>query len=460
MNDIAKTTKPSRFEDVVIVACVVGGFGGAIALGRFWGDAPPVMLAFLVGTGVASLVYRFLGGIGPETSFKIGAFKAGGTLAALVGVAWLVDKQLVIEAKNEAQIVGTFENLNAYETISSTASMYVRRRYSEQNTPYSYDWRIITPRPMAEGETVPFYFDRGPTTSEGASSHELVVRSQFYDQRKRVRIWYSRERDQLLMVFGDTVELKAIASGRSLPDPASRNWAFGMVRKLYAQAVALPASDVLRQLESPDPIIRRNARQQLAKKGRAAVPLVRTALQDPASSYRIRLGVIVAINGMQGITAEDLRGAPFRAILKAVGDADTTLAGEAFRLFARLSVGGALDSVRPAVGPKRVRVKGARSAEGDFEFRFLLSQSGISAMRLGLEEIACYEDGSVRTTGWSFSAFVNGREVTIPGRSYTDVGKPQRYTTAPADRTRWGTTLPLASRLRIRVVGYKPHLVR
>lgn len=50
----------------------------------------------MLATGLAALTYRFLGGI-QGASFTVGSLKLGGALAALVGIAMLINHALVAE---------------------------------------------------------------------------------------------------------------------------------------------------------------------------------------------------------------------------------------------------------------------------------------------------------------------------------------------------------------------------
>jgi len=54
---------------------------------------PPALIAIFLGISVASLLYRFLGGIHNAT-FAIGALKVTGSAAVLAGIAWWSDTQL------------------------------------------------------------------------------------------------------------------------------------------------------------------------------------------------------------------------------------------------------------------------------------------------------------------------------------------------------------------------------
>jgi len=68
----------------------------------------PVITSLFLATGVASLVYRFLGGTEGAT-FVWGAIKMGGSLAALVGVAVVLIHYLEIESIVSAPVQGTYE---------------------------------------------------------------------------------------------------------------------------------------------------------------------------------------------------------------------------------------------------------------------------------------------------------------------------------------------------------------
>ncbi len=74
----------SSFENMVILTALLLGFLGSIMLYYF--DAKPILVAIFLGTGISSLVYRFLGGTSGN-SMQIGAMKFTGTVAVLIGSA-------------------------------------------------------------------------------------------------------------------------------------------------------------------------------------------------------------------------------------------------------------------------------------------------------------------------------------------------------------------------------------
>ncbi len=108
------TPSPGRawyVDEIVVASFAFLGFGGAVFLPLHFGfnNVPPIVVSFLLATGLAALTYRYLGGI-PGTSLTIGALKLGGTLAALVGIALLINNQLVPEVQ-PAQVWDLYGNV-------------------------------------------------------------------------------------------------------------------------------------------------------------------------------------------------------------------------------------------------------------------------------------------------------------------------------------------------------------
>lgn len=99
--------KPLILEDIVVTFFAVMGFLGSVFLYRT-ASAPPIIIAFFLATGVASVVYRFLGGIHGAT-FVWGALKLTGAMAALVGVAFGVNHYLQLSAGVVEPLPGRYE---------------------------------------------------------------------------------------------------------------------------------------------------------------------------------------------------------------------------------------------------------------------------------------------------------------------------------------------------------------
>jgi hypothetical protein len=89
----ANTTLGSRLshEDIVITLAIGIGFIGGVII--FCLKLPPIIVAIFLATGIASLVYGFLGGI-QEATFNLGPIKLVGSIAALLGCTWFINSYL------------------------------------------------------------------------------------------------------------------------------------------------------------------------------------------------------------------------------------------------------------------------------------------------------------------------------------------------------------------------------
>lgn len=88
-------------DEIVVAAFAFLGVVGSVFLIVYFGvnAVPSILVSFLLATGLAALTYRFLGGIDAGTSFRVGALKLTGSLAALVGIALVVNHYLADQVK-------------------------------------------------------------------------------------------------------------------------------------------------------------------------------------------------------------------------------------------------------------------------------------------------------------------------------------------------------------------------
>lgn len=86
-------TRGWYIDETVVVAFAIFGVVGAVFLPLRY-NIPPIITAYLMATGLAALAYRFLGGV-QGTTLTVGALKLTGALAALVGIATLINNTLV-----------------------------------------------------------------------------------------------------------------------------------------------------------------------------------------------------------------------------------------------------------------------------------------------------------------------------------------------------------------------------
>ncbi|HEY2859902.1 MAG TPA: hypothetical protein VGJ21_15885 [Terracidiphilus sp.] len=91
-------------DEVVVASFALLGLAGGVLLPLRY-PVPPITTSFLLATGLAALAYRYLGGI-QGADFTVGALKLGGSLAALVGIAMLINVTL---AKQMPPIIQVYE---------------------------------------------------------------------------------------------------------------------------------------------------------------------------------------------------------------------------------------------------------------------------------------------------------------------------------------------------------------
>ncbi|MBI5555812.1 MAG: hypothetical protein HY920_08195 [Elusimicrobia bacterium] len=98
-------------EDMVIL--VVTGMGFLGSVGIYLLGMPPIIVAVFLATGLATVVYRFLGGI-RQTTFVSGTLKITGTAAFLIGSAWFINgylvRQTVVETKKPIEQLALIRN--------------------------------------------------------------------------------------------------------------------------------------------------------------------------------------------------------------------------------------------------------------------------------------------------------------------------------------------------------------
>jgi hypothetical protein len=118
----------------VVAAFAFLGFAGAVFLPLRY-DVKPIVVSFLLATGIAALTYRYLGGI-EGASFTVGLLKLTGTLGALVGIAMLINAELVNQ--NDVQVwylrgrVTNFEKAADDKLVDDDVSVYPANARADQ----------------------------------------------------------------------------------------------------------------------------------------------------------------------------------------------------------------------------------------------------------------------------------------------------------------------------------------
>ena len=228
--------------------------------------------------------------------------------------------------ESEPTIRGRIENLSNQESVETNAdNFYLRRKYINVSRS-DYEWLLVNPKRLPDGYPISIVLD--PNTGEASiTNYVLTVKSDFYD--KDVRIVYDRGANKMFVDDGDKrEELPQSKSSLIAAQPKPKMEFFTTVAHAQNQP-SFSAIDFTNSLQSPDAVVRRNARADLAKQGAAALPWIESILYDRNSSYRLKLGVIVALNNMPNLRANTLKPSTITAIRNASSDPDDALRNEA-----------------------------------------------------------------------------------------------------------------------------------
>jgi hypothetical protein len=197
-------------------------------------------------------------------------------------------------------------------------------------------WRLVGPKRYNDGEKISIVLDpNDPNLGEaGITNNELTIKSSFYDQD--VRISYRRDVNKLFVdEGGQQVELpQSQQMIAEQPEPA---WLDFLSTTAFAQG-SFQAAPYVSSLESPDPVIRRNARADLARQGAAAVPWIEDCWNNPKSSYRLKLGTLIALNNMSAVNTGGLRPSTITEFQRASSDPDEALRTEALKFLNRYRI--------------------------------------------------------------------------------------------------------------------------
>ena len=226
-----------------------------------------------------------------------------------------------------AMIQGDLTHLKEDETVfSDSPRLYLQRIYGEKNR-FGYNWRLITPEPLPDGTKQSFTINFGQGDNARAFVYDMTIWSSFY--RNEVHLTYERDSKKLLLDHEGKQEELIPREDFSAQRINAAPWR--LLPIAYAQS-SVSLDGIFNSLESDDPIIRRDARRDLAAQGQAALPRIEKALQDPKSSYRVQLGTIVALNNMRNATVDAKTRAAITAIAAAASEAhDPVLNSEAIR---------------------------------------------------------------------------------------------------------------------------------
>jgi len=271
-----------------------------------------------------------------EQTFFLGLY--GLTWIFIFGVAiYSVYAWYRINLAHRPQITGTVESLSNVEALGTTfADLYLHK--NPKGGGYSdYDLLLINKdKKWPDGAKVKLTIQTPRPNSQDGNlyEYELTIQSGFYDTgvvlRRRADKLYSLDHN------GQEQELPGgLLPANAQPTAALIEPGWDLFPTAHAQTAqqAFSTYDFTIGLESPDAIVRRKTRYDLALQDQSvAVPWIETVLNDKTSSYRLRLGVLVALNNMPNLPAESLMPATVATIQKTLNDPDDSLRNEALGL--------------------------------------------------------------------------------------------------------------------------------
>jgi hypothetical protein len=222
----------------------------------------------------------------------------------------------LINLPGKVVVHGTFENLNAKETVDSPSPVYLHRSsISSGPDHYDYKWWLIPDRSLTVGDTITFTFSRSKRGEGGNSTpvitDYMVPIEQNYLEGHEIHLQYDRKDDAVFLAYD---QKKTKLSGEDELDSASIPRNFSLATAVAYAAEVPSVQDISDRLDSDDPIIRRNARRELSMLGAPALPIAEQILENEKSPARSREGTLLALAYMKDPAA----GSPSPTLLNAV----------------------------------------------------------------------------------------------------------------------------------------------
>ena len=304
-----------------------------------------------------------------------------------------------INLNDEPTIKGRIDNLSGREVVSTgSASFFVHRVYVLPGRA-EYMWRLVGQKKFTEGEKIMIVLDpNDPNLGEaGITNNELTIKKNFYD--REVRISYRRDVNKLFIdEDGKPVELP---QSQQLIAEAPPKSAWDLISPTAFAQGSFQSAPFVSSLESPDPIIRRNARADLARQGAAAVPWIEDCWNNPKSSYRLRLGTLIALNNMSAVNTSALRPSTIAEFQRASTDPDETFRSEALKFLNRYRIPFPVTVFEHANSGGRSQTFGEGKYRADYGQLGKLPNDAASSVRVikGYRVRLCENEGEGKSSG-------------------------------------------------------------
>lgn len=247
-------------------------------------------------------------------------------LAAMIVVSWWQGN-----FPREFEVRGTISGLTYPMTITTYQPVYLHRR-PVAALDFDYDWRFISSTRYTGG--LELLLQKGTGSAQGAGGtnilkYKMQIQDDFY--KNTVEIEYDSDSDVMVLRHGQLTEkIVPIRANFATDAPESALLSPSLADDVvYASITKEPKpEELVSALDVDDPLIRTSARQGLIALGVRAIPYLENALVNPASSYRLRVGVLSTLKDM-GSANQSLSQQARCAIVRASSDRDPTLSAEA-----------------------------------------------------------------------------------------------------------------------------------
>jgi hypothetical protein len=244
-------------------------------------------------------------------------------LAGMIVIAWWH-----VNFPPEFVVSGTIHNLTDPEMITTDEELYMRKR-PVAGSDFEYQWRLIKPQRFTGN--IELIFQKCPGNLK-VLKYKLPIRKGFY--KGTVEIEYDQTSNKMRLIHGTDKEEEIAPSAPLIPGVEPK--ASTHIQNLLTPAIVyadllrrVKPEDVVRALDSDDPLIRAAARRDLIALGSSAIPYIGKALTDAASSYRLKVEALSTLKDMNQSAKQALSEPARCAIAKASNDPDPTLRSEA-----------------------------------------------------------------------------------------------------------------------------------
>ena len=244
-----------------------------------------------------------------------------------------------VNLNRRPQIAGMIQHLSKKEIIDTSFGELYLLRTKNYDKYADYDFMLINKdyKPWSDGAKVNFIIEGSNDTSREPSIYEysLPILSDFYrngmNLKRQDDKLYLYHNGQATVLEGGLLSPYAIP-GVAMAEPTTTESTWSLIPTAHAQS-NVSINDISAGLESPDAIVRRKTRIALSRQDqKVSLPWINGVLADKASSYRMRLGALVALNNMSNLPVEALLPETITAIQNTINDPDDALRNEALAL--------------------------------------------------------------------------------------------------------------------------------